>query len=106
MSLSFEFATAGRIVFGEGMVREVPGALRAALEAAGVTCIPFAVRGEPTIDVIRSAPRDGDMVIAMGGGSVLDTGKALAAMRTNPGDPLDYLEVIGRGLPLAVPAAP
>lgn len=81
-------------------------ALRTALEAAGVECVPFAVAGEPTVEMIRSGPREGDMVIAIGGGSVLDAGKALAAMLTNPGDPLDYLEVIGRGQALAVPAAP
>jgi len=48
------------------------------------------------------------MVIAMGGGSAIDAGKAVAAMLANPlgkpldkpGDPLDYLEVIGRGQPL------
>jgi alcohol dehydrogenase class IV len=41
-----------------------------------------------------------DVVVAMGGGSALDAGKALAAMLANPGDPLDYLEVIGQGRPL------
>jgi len=126
-AIQFEFATASRILFGEGTVREVPAAaagmgrrallvtgasganaaaLRTALEAAGVECVPFAVAGEPTVEMIRSGPREGDMVIAIGGGSVLDAGKALAAMLTNPGDPLDYLEVIGRGQALAVPAAP
>ena len=124
---NFEFATATRILFGEGAVRDVPAAaramgrralfvtgaspgraapLRTALEAAGVECIPFAVPAEPTLALIRSAPRDADLVIAIGGGSVLDAGKALAAMLTNPGDPLDFLEVIGRGLPLKNPAAP
>ena len=37
---------------------------------------------------------------------MVDTGKAIAALLTNAGDPLDYLEVIGRGQPLAQPAAP
>jgi alcohol dehydrogenase class IV len=46
------------------------------------------------------------MVISIGGGSAIDAGKALAAMLANPGDPLDYLEVIGRGQPLANPSAP
>jgi alcohol dehydrogenase class IV len=125
--MRFEFATAHRILFGEGVLRDVPaaarsfgrravlvtgslpersGTLRRGLEAAGVSCIPFAVAGEPTIELIRSAPRDADLVIAIGGGSVLDAGKAIAALLTNPGDPLDYLEVIGRAQPLAVPAAP
>ena len=42
----------------------------------------------------------------MGGGSAIDAGKALAAMLTNPGEPLDYLEVVGRGQPLRQPSAP
>src|SRR5690606_5196321 len=41
-----------------------------------------------------------------GGGSVIDTGKAIAALLTNPGDPLDYLEVVGRGQPLTNASAP
>jgi alcohol dehydrogenase class IV len=127
MAARFEFATAHRVLFGDGAVRDVPAAaaalgkrallvtgasadraapLRAALETAGVACVPFPVPGEPTIDLIRSAPRDCDLVIAMGGGSALDAGKAAAAMLTNPGDPLDYLEVIGRGQPLRTRAAP
>jgi alcohol dehydrogenase class IV len=44
--------------------------------------------------------------VAVGGGSVIDTGKAVAALLTNGGDPLDYLEVIGRARPLTRPAAP
>uniref|UniRef100_Q01ZQ1 Iron-containing alcohol dehydrogenase n=1 Tax=Solibacter usitatus (strain Ellin6076) TaxID=234267 RepID=Q01ZQ1_SOLUE len=124
---NFEFATAGRILFGEAVVRDVPAAarafgasalfvtganpdraapLRAALQNASVECIPFAVPAEPTLDLIRSAPREADFVISIGGGSVLDAGKALAAMLTNPGDPLDYLEVIGQAQPLKHPAAP
>ena len=120
----FEFATAHRILFGEGTLSQVPSAAagfgrralvvtggspeRAAglIQSLGKSVVVFPVCGEPTVDLIRSAPRDGDFVIAIGGGSVLDAGKALAALLTNPGDPLDYLEVIGLGRPLAVPAAP
>jgi alcohol dehydrogenase class IV len=125
--MRFEFATAHRVIFGDGALREVPAAaasmgkrallvtgasaeraepLRAALEAAGVACVPVRVSGEPDIETIRCAPRDAGMLIAIGGGSALDAGKAMAAMLSNPGDLLDYLEVIGRGQPLPNPAAP
>jgi len=60
------------------------------------TVVP--VSGEPTVDVARSAvaiAREfaADVVLAVGGGSVLDLGKATAALLANGGDPLDYLEV-------------
>jgi alcohol dehydrogenase class IV len=130
--MRFEFATATRILFGSGSVREVAPAAagmgtralmvtgasteRAAplvrdLEIAGVACLPFAVAGEPTLELIRRgaayARRERcELVVVMGGGSALDAGKALAALLTNAGDPLDYLEVIGHGKPLALACAP
>jgi alcohol dehydrogenase class IV len=44
--------------------------------------------------------------VAIGGGSALDGGKAIAALAPNGGDVLDYLEVVGRGRPLARPSLP
>jgi alcohol dehydrogenase class IV len=122
---SFEFATANRIVFGAGKLNELGtliGAratrallvrgrssdaiprVRDLLSRANIAFVEFEVHGEPTIDVVRAgieAARDCDFVIGLGGGSVLDTGKAIAALLTNPGNVLDYLEVIGKGQPLA-----
>jgi alcohol dehydrogenase class IV len=130
--MPFEFATAGRIRFGEGAVGEVPRAaagygvralvvtggsperaerLRAELRAAGVEPVPFAVAGEPTLGLVRQGAalgreRGADVVIAFGGGSAIDAGKALAALLTNTGDVLEYLEVVGRGRPLERASAP
>jgi len=130
--MRFEFATPPRIVFGAGTVREVALAakefgrrallvtgrsaersapLAVQLDAAGVSSCRFAVDGEPTLEVIRSGVQRAqeeqcDVVIGFGGGSALDAGKAIAALLTNRGELLDYLEVIGAGKPLTVPSAP
>jgi alcohol dehydrogenase class IV len=118
---SFEFATAGRILFGAGKVKELEAAAAAfghspllvtgSHGGAGGFACKFSVKGEPTIDLIRrgaafARDRGCDVVIAMGGGSAIDAGKAIAALLTNPGDALDYLEVIGQGRPLECAPAP
>ncbi len=66
----------------------------------------FEVHGEPTVDVARQGAALAkaercDVVVAIGGGSAIDAGKAIAALAANSGDVLDYIEVIGRGLPLS-----
>jgi alcohol dehydrogenase class IV len=71
----------------------------------------YQVRGEPTLDLVRAgadlARGSGcQFVVSIGGGSTIDTGKAIAALATNDGDVLDYLEVIGRGKPLERPGLP
>ena len=125
--MQFEFATATRILFGPGTLREVAPAAaglgqrvlvvtgRAAdraqalldhLESLKVLAFTFPVSGEPTLDTVRSGvqkAREGacEAVIGFGGGSAIDAGKAIAALLTNRGNLLDYLEVIGRGEPLA-----
>jgi alcohol dehydrogenase class IV len=126
--MRFEFATAARIVFGPGTVREVPAAAaemgRRALvvtrasadfKRTGIAGVPFPIHfpihGEPTVDMVRQGTqlaRDAacDLVIALGGGSTIDAGKAIAALLTNGGDPLDYLEVVGQAKPLNRPSAP
>jgi alcohol dehydrogenase class IV len=69
----------------------------------------FPVHGEPSVDMIRAgleAVRGCDMVIGLGGGSVLDAGKTIAILATNQGDIFDYLEVIGKGQALSRPSLP
>jgi alcohol dehydrogenase class IV len=81
------------------------------LHDAGVTTVALKVACEPTTTFIEQATAFArrarcDMVIAFGGGSVLDAGKALSALLTNFGPLTDYLEVVGKGQPLAARAAP
>jgi alcohol dehydrogenase class IV len=128
----FEFATAGRVLFGPGTSRQAGGLARKggqralvvagrdtaraqflldSLRENGVSAVAFSAAGEPSIDVVRQGVELGlrencELVVSLGGGSALDTGKAIAAMLTNPGDVLDYLEVIGAGKALGEPSAP
>lgn len=127
---SFEFATTNRIIFGAGKLNALSKHLersakhvlfvhgstshaiprvREMLSAGGMSITEFEVHNEPTIQLVREGVRaaeGSDMVIGLGGGSVLDAGKAIAALMTNPGDVLDYLEVIGKGQPLVNPSLP
>jgi alcohol dehydrogenase class IV len=125
--MNFEFATATRIIFGAGAFRGagpllktggrralvVTGrnpqraeALLAAGRENGVDAVTFSVSGEPELETVRTGvalakSERCDLVVGFGGGSAIDAGKAIAAMLTNDGDLLDYLEIIGRGKPLA-----
>jgi len=130
--LRFEFATATRIIFGAGTLKQI-GPIAAEmgkkalvvmglpaeratplldmLSAQEIDYVTFQVMGEPTTGLAREgawrAREAGcDLVIGFGGGSAMDAGKAIAALMTNSGDLLDYLEVIGKGKPITQPAAP
>lgn len=131
--MTFEFASASRIIFGDGSAEQLPGlarelgsrallitdsfqppaveALITALRAADLRITHFAVSGEPDVEVIdrakRAALAEGcDLVISIGGGSVIDSGKASAALIPNAGEVLDYLEVIGAGRKLVADPLP
>lgn len=130
--MRFEFATATRIIFGPGTIGKVapeaakmgkrafvitgrsPERARPLLEQLNkhaIEYITFNVPSEPTTTIVTEAVEQArlsksDLVIGIGGGSVLDTGKAIAAMLTNSGKLLDYLEVVGAGLPLTKIPAP
>lgn len=127
--VAFEFATASCVVFGAGRAAELPAVVSGLgsrvlvctggspgrharlLAGLGVAVPVFAVHEEPTVELVRagvaSARRNGaEVVAAIGGGAVIDAGKAIAMLLGNGGDPLDYLEVIGAGKEIVRPSAP
>lgn len=130
--MNFSFATAGEIIFGAGCfvklgelarvygdrVMLVAGAGKARperaidlLQDAGMSVEVFAVDREPDLELVQIATllarrQKCKCVVGFGGGSVLDTAKAVSAMLANPGDLLDYLEVVGKGKPLTEKAMP
>jgi alcohol dehydrogenase class IV len=130
--MRFEFATAARVIFGPGVLREVGRTARefgpralvvtgasprraeslfSLLSEHGIAAVAFPVPGEPELETVRQGvalarKADCGLVISFGGGSALDAGKAIAAMLANTGELLDYLEVIGRGQTLAQPSVP
>jgi alcohol dehydrogenase class IV len=130
--MAFEFSTAGRIVFGRGCAahigeeaaqfgrrvfvltgrrRERWTFLWEDLRRREMDCETFAILQEPTVTIVEQAVQAAasagvDVVIGIGGGSVIDAAKAVAAKLPNPGDLLNYLEVIGQGRPLENPSLP
>src|SRR5262249_31859767 len=121
----FEFATATRIIFGPGKIDQLPelaasfghcallvtGAksaqatadqLAEGLRAKGVETVRYTIGSEPDVKTVESGVQTAqsagcDQVISLGGGSVIDGGKAIAGLLTNGGPLLDYVEVIGHG---------
>lgn len=120
-STPFEFSTTPQIVFGPGTIERLPqivdsfgtrvmlvtGATPARLpdtvrqlESGKRTVTHLRVLREPTIEDLElglRVARDGrvDVVIAIGGGSVLDIGKAIAGLFNAEFPVSEYLEVVG-----------
>jgi alcohol dehydrogenase class IV len=125
MVKSFIFSRSPRIIFGAGKIAELPGIARSfgndillvigkssfanskygefltnTFDMTGVRYHKVIINGEPSpemIDqaVIRNKNNKITLVIAVGGGSVIDAGKAISAM-LNKKEPIsDYLEGVG-----------
>ena len=104
--MQFEFATANQIIFGRGKIKDIGklttgkgsrvflvygssldriSQISALLNDNRVSIIRFSIPDEPTIEDIRTGvnlcrQEDCDLVIALGGGNVIDTGKAIAVL--------------------------
>jgi len=134
--LPFEVARLPRIVFGAGTLARVPalaaqygrrallvtgahsfvhsphhGMLLDGLRQAGMDWESFVVAGEPSPQLVDEAAArfraaNVEVVIGIGGGSVLDAAKAIAGLLRIPNPVLDFLEGVGPELPYSGPAVP
>lgn len=99
------FIVTGKHVAVSDMMKQ----LTALLEENGIGCVIFdGITGEPTdtmiengVEMLKSSGCD--FIIGIGGGSPLDSAKAIAAMAVNEGSIADYngKEITGEILPLA-----
>lgn len=99
------FIVTGRHVAVSDMMKQ----LTALLDENGIDCVIFdGITGEPTDTMIENGVKmlkssGCDFIIDIGGGSPLDSAKAIAAMAVNEGSIADYngKEITGEILPLA-----
>ena len=133
---SFQIARLPEIRFGSGVFDELPEVLARygrqvllvtgsrslqqsprwqrlidALAKADLTWQQVRVDGEPSPELVDQAVRLHtetaiDVVVGIGGGSVLDAAKAIAGLLRTGGSVLDHLEGVGRGLPYTGPTVP
>src|SRR4051812_1677913 len=125
--MGFEFATATRIIFGEGTASNLPELARSfgsrPLVVTGasterveplvsvLSAETFTVPGEPTVELVREGAKrvqDAacDALISIGGGGAIAAGKAIASLAPKGGEPLEFLETIGKGRPISVASLP
>jgi alcohol dehydrogenase class IV len=134
--MQFQFRTAAQILFGRGehkrAARLTAGYGRRVLLVTGSSSLlrsgilsslreslaeqtehveAVTVGGEPDVALADALARQCrqagcDVVLAVGGGSVLDVGKAVAALAPNDGSSIEYLEDVGRGSTRALQQTP
>ena len=122
MGVNFEFATSTRIIFENGSFRKVPDLIKEfgskvlivsginknlayqlseSLSELNILSEIFSIHSEPTISDIEQGTELArkilsNVVVGIGGGSAVDSAKAIAALIPNQGELTDYLEVIGK----------
>jgi len=123
MGVNFEFATSTHIIFENGSFKKVPVLIKELgskvfivtgknqklvnqlsewLTAINIQFELFSIYSEPvTTDIEKGTElarkSSCSVVLGIGGGSVIDSAKAIAALAPNKGELTDYLEVIGKG---------
>lgn len=123
-----EMVVSTEVLFGEGASEQLPDIVdrlgartmlitgatprhQSLLDRLAEPAAVVTVRGEPTVALVRRgihAARAGlvESVVAIGGGSVIDAGKAIAALARGASDPVEYLEGVGAGRQLGGPGLP
>jgi len=134
--VKFSFRTAPEILFGAGTLSQAPAivvrygrrcllvtgkhslsrsgqldSINESLRYSGVASIHCIVDGEPDLAIADECSRMArenhcDVVLAIGGGSVIDAAKAAAALATNNGKAIDYIEAVGNGRTIDKPPLP
>ena len=123
MGINFQFATSTRIIFENDSFKKVPGLVAGLgnkvfivtgknkvlanqlsewLNQINISSEIFSVHSEPTTADIENGTdlarqNSSKVIVGIGGGSVIDAGKAIAALVANKGELTDYLEIIGKG---------
>ncbi|KMQ75969.1 iron-containing alcohol dehydrogenase [Marinobacter subterrani] len=131
MSGAFNLVTPTEIVFGRGQIAQLnrraanlggrvlvvhgsnPARLAGVFESLTAVDIvqTLSVGKEPDLETLIAAIAQGkslgvDLVLGIGGGSVMDSAKVLAAMLPGQTELMAHLEVVGDGLPLAARRLP
>ena len=132
----FSISRLPRISYGSGRINEVPALAAAygqiallvtgkqsfcatsrwqpfiqSLETRGMRWLHFTLSGEPSPSLVDQAVsqfrnEEVDVVIAIGGGSVLDAAKAIAGLLPHGNSVIDHLEGVGRNIPYHGPSTP
>jgi len=133
---NFNISRLPRILFGQGRINELPelisqygqnvllvtgessfrgspnwDPLTRSLEKQNITWLNVVVSGEPSPrlvdEIVQKHLQDKiNLVVAIGGGSVLDAAKAIAGLLPHGNSVMDHLEGVGKGIEYCGPALP